>query len=345
MMRRFDFMREQSRYSPLFFISIICFFIFCLTTNVHAESNKVSFDAEAVLPENQQSDASYYDLQVKPDEKQNLILKVRNTSSNQIKVIVEANNALTNKNGAIDYSNHGEKLLGGPSFEDLISESQTVMLAPEEEKSVVFHLAIPKQGFDGTILGGFYCYEDTENKHKKNEGFSLRNKFAYTLGAKLTCTDKEIEPKFSLDEVTPGLENGYLTIFATLANAAPVIKSQLDVHAIVTKKGEEKPIKEFQKKVSFTPRTKFKLPLSWNNEPLKKGTYELAMDLKDGDGKKWHLKKIFEIKGTDEKLNHQAVKVNDKDEPNLLMYCLFGFTVVIILSLIWYINKLRRQLK
>ena len=108
MMRRFDFMREQSRYSPLFLLVSSASLFFVSPLNVHAESNKVSFDAEAVLPENQQSDAGYYDLQVKPGEKQNLILKVRNTSSNQIKVIVEANNALTNKNGAIDYSNHGE---------------------------------------------------------------------------------------------------------------------------------------------------------------------------------------------------------------------------------------------
>ena len=318
---------------------------FCGTLTAHAESNKVSFDAEAVLPENQQSDVSYYDLKVNPGEKQDLVLKLHNTSSNQIKVIIAANNAYTNKNGAIDYSKSGVKLLGSPSFEEMISGSQTILLAPAEEKEVVFHLKIPETGFDGTILGGFYCYEDKSNNEEKKEGFSLRNKFAYTLGVKLTCTDKEINPKFTLDKVTPGLENGYLAIFATLSNVEPVIKSQMDVHAVVTKKGEEKPIKEFQKKVSFAPRTRFELPLSWNNEPLKKGKYELAMDLKDEQGKKWQLKKSFEINGTDEKLNKQAVKVNNNTESNPLIYWLLGLTAIIIFSLIWYITKLRRQVK
>lgn len=344
-MRQRKFRRGQSRYSSLFFISAICCLLFFCSVTIHADSDKVSFDAEAVLPENQQSDASYYDLKVKPGEKQDLVLKLRNTSSNKIKVIIAANNAHTNKNGAIDYSKHGGELLGDPSFEKMISGSQTVSLRSAEEKEVVFQLNVPEEGFAGTILGGFYCYEDSNDQEKKNEGFSLRNKFAYTLGVKLTCTNKETEPKFTLDKVTPGLENGYLAIFATLSNAEPVIKSQMSVHAVVTKKGEEKPIKEFQKKVSFAPRTRFELPLTWNNDPLKKGKYELVMDLKDEEGKEWQLKKIFEIKGTDEKLNDQSVKVNNKNESFLFIYCLFGITVVIIISLIWYINKLHRRLK
>lgn len=83
-----------------------------------------------------------------------------------------------------------EKLLGSPTFEELISPSQTVELQGKETKEVSFQLNVPKNGFEGTILGGFYCYELTDGKEKEIKGFSLTNKFAYTIGAKLVVENK-----------------------------------------------------------------------------------------------------------------------------------------------------------
>lgn len=331
---------------PLFFIFILTFFIGMMPihsfADSDAETNKVAFDARAVLPENQQSEASYYDLKVVPGNSQKLILKLRNTSTKDIKVKVEANNAITNQNGAIDYSKHGEKLVGGPSFEELISDSQDVSLKPEEEKEVAFELKIPDKGFDGTVLGGFYCYEDTTGKEEQSKGFTLNNKFAYTIGAKLTCTNKDVQPDFALTKVTPGLDNGYLTVFADLENSQPVLMSRLAMHATVTKKGQKDILKEMDKKISFAPRTKFSLPISWNNDPLKKGTYELVIDLKNDEGKTWQLKKEFEIKGKDEELNTKAVEVN-KEKDNTFIYVIAALFLVIILVLVGYIYNMKRK--
>ncbi|EGP5710305.1 DUF916 and DUF3324 domain-containing protein [Enterococcus faecium] len=328
---------------PLFFVGIVFFALFYLSTNIFADSNKVSFDARAILPDNQQSEASYYDLKVTPGATQDLSLKLKNTTAKQIKVVVEANNACTNKNGAIDYSNHEAKLLGKPVFQDLISKSQTITLKPSEERDVTFQLKIPEKGFEGTILGGFYCYEDTKGKEEKNEGFSLKNKFAYTIGVKLVCSDKKVEPEFALTKVKPGLENGYLTLFANLENSEPVLKSKMDLHAVIKKKGEKEALHEFNQKVSFAPRTQFQIPFNLNNEPLKKGTYELSIQLKDDSGKKWSLYKEFEIKGDDEKLNKDAVEVNKENKDHSLFYILLVLCLIIIISLIGYITKLRRK--
>jgi cbb3-type cytochrome oxidase subunit 3 len=335
--------RRRREKTLLFFISMICLFLVGFPARTFAESNKVSFDAQAVLPENQQSDASYYDLKVQPGETQNLVLKLHNNRSEPTTVIIEANNARTNLNGVIDYSKHGQKIIGGPSFEEMISDPQTVTLKPEEDREVVFQLKIPDKGFDGTVLGGFYCYEDTRGKEEKSEGFSLKNKFAYTIGAKLNCSDKEIQPKFALTNVTPGLENGYLTIFADLENPQPLLMSKLAMYAVVTKKGEKKALREFDKKISFAPRTKFKLPINWDNEPLKKGKYELNMVLKNDKGQTWTLKKDFEIRGEDEKLNKKAVEVKETDENHLFVYSLLILCLVIIIGLIWYIYRLKNK--
>ena len=330
----------------IFFLFSVFFLVATFPLNGFAEADsktnsKVSFDAQAVLPENQQSEASYYDLKVAPGSSQKLVLKLRNTSTKDIKVNVEANNGVTNQNGAIDYSKHGEKLLGGPSFEELISKSQKIALKPEEEKEVVFELEIPEKGFDGTVLGGFYCYEDTEGKEEQAKGFTLNNKFAYTIGAKLICSSKEVQPKFALTKVTPGLDNGYLTVFADLENSQPVLMSKLAMHATVTKKGQKEVLKEMDKKISFAPRTKFSLPISWNNEPLKKGIYELNIDLKNEQGKTWQLKKEFEIKGKDEELNTKAVEV--KEQNHTMIYLIAALFLVIILVLVGYIFNLKRK--
>ncbi len=324
-------------------MSMFCLFLVGFPARTFAESNKVSFDAQAVLPENQQSDASYYDLKVQPGKTQNLVIKLRNNQSKPTTIIIEANNAHTNLNGVIDYSMHGQKTIGGPSFEEMISDPQTVTLKPEEEREIIFQLKIPEQGFDGTVLGGFYCYEKAQEKEVKDDGFSLKNKFAYTIGAKLNCSDKEIQPKFKLTNVAPGLENGYLTIFADLENPEPVLMSKMDMHAVIKKNGEKKALRVFDKKISFAPRTKFKLPLSWDNEPLKKGKYELNMQLRNNENKKWTLKKDFEIKGEDEQLNHKSVEVKEENEDHLLFYSLLAFCVVIILGLIWYIYRLKKK--
>lgn len=331
----------------LFFIYTICMIVLVFPVKIFAVSeekkNDISFDAQAVLPDNQQSEASYYDLKVQSGATQVLILKLRNTSTTQIKIKIEANNAVTNQNGSIDYSQHGAKLIGGPSFENLVSESQTVVLQPKEDREVHFQLKIPAEGFDGVILGGFYCYEDTKGEDKKEKGFSLKNKFAYTIGAKLSCSDKKIQQNLALKKVTPGLDNGYLTVFADMENLQPVLMSKLDMHVTVTKKGQKDVLKVLDKKISFAPRTNFHLPISWNNDPLKKGKYELTMHLTDDTGKKWLFQKDFEIKDTDEKLNEQAVEVKEVHNYTWLLYLMSIVFLGIILGLIIYIYKLKSK--
>lgn len=85
------------------------------------------------------------------------------------------------------------------------------------------------------------------------------------------------------------------------------------------------------------------MPISWNNEPLKKGKYELTMHLKNDAGKKWLFRKEFEIKGTDEKLNKQAVEVKDTKDYSWLLYLIGIVFLGIILGLIVYIYKLKSK--
>lgn len=309
-----------------------------------AAQNKVNFEAEALLPENQKSTASYYDLKVAPGQIQDLTIKLKNTSDEKVTVKVEANNAITNKNGVLDYSQHGQPLLEGPAFEAMISPPQAIDLGPKEEKNVSFQLRIPAEGFAGTVLGGFYCYEDKPENQEEQSSFSLANKFAYTIGVQLNESDKKLNPKLQLTKIKPGLENGYLTVFATLENQQPLIMSQLEMNAIVTKKGHKETLRELNKTVSLAPRSRFTFPINWENEPLKKGNYELKINLKDTTGKTWQLKKDFTIEGKDEDLNKKAVDVKEASNHSIIYLSLMIVVcLAIIVVLLGYIAKIRKK--
>ena len=118
--------------------------------------------------------------------------------------------------------------------------------------------------------------------------------------------------------------------------------SQLKMNAFVTKKGKSEKIRELSKQISVAPRSQFELPISWNDEALKKGLYELTIQLEDQNSKKWTLKKAFEIKGEDEKLNEEAVKIT-RPASNILLYFVIGSCILIILALFIYILKLRQN--
>lgn len=341
MMLQHNSSKRWERNTPFFFIPIL--FLFFLPVHIFADSNKVHFDAEALLPENQQSEASYYDLKVKPGEEQSLVFKLKNTSDEPVNVIVEANKATTNKNGAIDYSKHDVKILGTPSFEELVSKSQEVTLKPKEEREVTFQLKVPDKGFKGTVLGGFYCYENLKGKEGDNGGFQLRNRFAYTIGAKLVCTDADIIPDIRLTGVVPGLDDGYLAMIATLENPEPVLMSKLKMKATIIEKKGKKVLHEFHRKLSFAPQTKVDFPLSLNNEPLKKGKYELQMVIQNDKGKKWNLQKEFEVKDEDKKLNKKAVEVKESKNNDFVYPMLLTLFLIVILSLIYYIYRLKHK--
>lgn len=92
-------------------------------------------------------------------------MRLRNTSEKKEAI---GNNAVTNRNGVLDYSEHEAKLLNSPSFEELISESQIIELNPKEEKVVSFQLTIPKERFKGIVLGEFHLYEEQEDEKKRS---------------------------------------------------------------------------------------------------------------------------------------------------------------------------------
>ena len=158
---------------------IICIFIcstLFISTKVDAAS--MGYSVKANIPENQiDKDKSYFDLKMKPNEEQAITLTVSNSSEEKIELNIVPNNAKTNQNGVIDYSEENLKKDNSQvySLTDIISGKQKIALNPGETKEVSFQLKMPSEEIDGIVLGGFYIYkEDTDSKNT-SENIQIRN--------------------------------------------------------------------------------------------------------------------------------------------------------------------------
>lgn len=110
---------------------------------------------------------------------------------------------------------------------------------------------MPKESFDGIILGGFYVQEiNKEDKKKENNKVQIKNEFSYVIGVKLTGTDEVVKPKLKLNEVQAGLMNYRTVVTANLQNTEAVIINNLDVNARITKEGKKRSSTQ-RRKVSY----------------------------------------------------------------------------------------------
>lgn len=101
----------------IYIMTLLLTLIFPNSINASGKvNNQVTFNAEAILPKNQHSEVSYYDLRVRPGATQKLFIRLRNLTNAKQTIMVKTNNAITNQNGAIDYSKSNAPLLGGPTF-------------------------------------------------------------------------------------------------------------------------------------------------------------------------------------------------------------------------------------
>ncbi|MBO0441421.1 DUF916 and DUF3324 domain-containing protein [Candidatus Enterococcus ikei] len=318
--------------------------LFCGST-VFAE--EMSYSVQAVLPENQKSDVSYFDLHMNPSEEQELKLKLINYADQPSTIAVTPRDAFTNNNGMVDYSVDNPVLdkTMKHSFTDLVSEKQVVTLNAKEEKEIIFHLKMPKDSFDGEILGGFFVQEvkDKETSENSNEankeqksvsGVQLSNRFSYTIGVKLSETDNAIKPEVKLGDVQAGLVNGRTAFLATLRNVQSTTLKKATVEANVYQK--DKLIYTTKKeKLAMAPHSVFDYNISLENEEIRAGEYTLKLIVTSGE-EKWAFTKEFDVEKKEaEKFNKEAVEVV-KQPTNYWPWVVAGMGIILV-GLLGYI--------
>ncbi|WP_075578759.1 DUF916 and DUF3324 domain-containing protein [Enterococcus faecalis] len=328
----------------IYSLCIICFIAILPVEGAFAAD--MAYSVKANLPENQRNNEhTYFDLFMKPKQKQTISITFENHSEDPIELEVNYQSAQTNDNGVIDYKGTKEKKDSSLAYDlkELITGDQTVKLNSKEKKEVPYTITMPEQKFEGILLGGFHIHKK-DKEASTNQKVQIKNDYSYVIGLQLTETEKKVTPELKLNTAEPGLNNYRTTLFSNLQNTAATMITDMTVTAEVYKEnGTEVLHKTVKNNQSMAPNSNYNFPISWDNQAFQPGKYRLKLNAIDKTGHKWSFNKEFEIKNNVKKYNEDAVNIKDStNKNNYIVYVLalmLFFTVGIIIYLLLKIIK------
>lgn len=315
---------------------------------VHAASSSsagAGYTVSPVIGSNQISDVtSYFDLLVKPGSQQDLTVNISNTSSSDKKLRVSLTSAFTTDNGQIGYSPNKKT---DPSAKYYLSKigSQPINVTVPAGKTgkVTMKVNIPKNGFNGVLLGGIYVYDRTKQETSGN-GMTINNRFALVVGVQLQTTklaQQSVRPELKLMSVAPGMQNNKPAVLATIQNDTPTFFGQMDVVGKVSWRNSDKTLfTTKQYNYAMAPTSHFAYGI-FPDRGLNPGDYTLDLTAKSGK-RTWHFKKNFTILAADaNKINKKAGIKVDRSMPwwvwviiILLILLLIALLILIIVLLL-----------
>ena len=103
-----------------------------------AFANQFNFSVKAILPENQASKASYFDILMAPGQEQTLSVELSNSTDKTVTVEQGLASATTNLNGVVEYSPNKIKPDASLKYnmKDYVKLDQEIVLAPKTTKTV-----------------------------------------------------------------------------------------------------------------------------------------------------------------------------------------------------------------
>ncbi|MBK3913627.1 DUF916 and DUF3324 domain-containing protein [Listeria ivanovii] len=330
----------------LFLIVPLLFGLFPVS-QVSAAEGDVGYFVQAKIPTNQiDKKQTYFDLKMKPKQKQTVEIDVKNNSNEEIQVEASVNYASTNRTGTIDYtkndtSEQDESLKYSlPQIAKIADDQKLLTIPVNGTETVQVTIEMPKDTVDGVVLGAVQFKKKATEGTRKAKGVSIKNEYSYVVGMQLTETDKQVLPNINLISIKPSLVNYRTAIVAKLQNDQPVIINGLSIDAKIYEQDSTKVLHQTKKSnMTMAPNSSFDFAIDWENKPLEKGEYRLKMTATDGENTwKWDQKFTIDEKGQD--LNKEAVNI---EKSNMWLYV--GIAAGIFLGLVVIILIIVRRRK
>lgn len=332
-------------------ISLIFLFI---PTKVYSENKDetgsgADFGINIIYPKNQKNgESGYFDLQVKPKEKQVLKIKVSNYSEQENKISIKRQRSTTSDTGTISYKEFKKDKIKSnePDFNDIVSLKQNeVVLKPNESKVIEVNVALPEEVFNGEILGGIHFFKNSalEEWEKKK---TVVNRFSYSVPIIMREKEKKEKNNLSLNKVEASHRNYHNFIEATLVNNSPIRVKKLEIDGSIFKKGQKKAIytrKENEYKMA--PLSTLNFGFDLNDSKIIAGEYDVFLIVK-ADEQEYQFKDTFTIEETDaKKLNSESVYVEEDNMNLFILVLVFGFFLFLIGIFAYYYKKKNQKQK
>jgi len=313
-----------------------------------AKAESVGYSVSTVTPKNQDDKkVTYFALRVKPSQQQKLTIIIHNSSNSTKQFQVGVNQAMTNTNGVIDYSQNNPKLDSSMKvgIKNIFgnNDNQKVTVKAKSAKKVSVDYKMPAKKIDGMILGGVYVKElqNSKTDNKKN-GVTISNAFAYVVGVRLRESGIDVAPDMRLHTVKAGQINGYNQVQANLQNPRPGLMKSLKVVSKVTKQGSSKAIlTQTKQNMAMAPNTNFNYSIPWGDKQLSAGDYTLTLDAYAAGGYHWKFTKNFTI--TQKDINSLKNRINTPQKNYFWWFVAGGIIIVLLLAIIIYLLMKNRK--
>ncbi|MGX6962592.1 DUF916 and DUF3324 domain-containing protein [Vagococcus xieshaowenii] len=314
-----------------------------VTEEVTFASSGANFSVQPKIPENQKSSTSYFDLELKPNEKQTVEIEVFNDSNEEIEVIPELNRATTSDVGNINYlaSQTVDDSLIYNIEEFVTNNVESITLAPKESEVVKWQIQMPKEAFEGILLGGFRFSLAEGDK----EVTGIENRFAYTVGIVLSNSEEDIPVNLNLNDITTGQINYRNHVLVNLQNDMPRIIDDMAVEAKIYEKNSENPVFISERsQLRMAPNSSFNYGISTQETAFKPGSYTLELTA-NADGEEFSWRKDFEISNKEAKEHNKEAILIEDDSNNLWMWIAIAAVIVSVSIVIWTTKKRTNERK
>lgn len=350
--------------------------LFITSTTQAADTDKKpdqSVSVSTKLPDNQiDKNQSFFDLLLEKGQEQELEVVLTNNTDKEVTMETAANTAITNQNGAVDYSwdvetakkaaeKNNENKDNIPidlktikfdsslkyPFSTIASMDKEVVVPASSSVTTKVKVKMPDEDLPGVIAGGIYLSqkEATDAEEDNNQGVQIKNKFVYVVGVQMRQKEdiSELTPEMKLDKslILPMQINYRNYLGINLQNVEPVYIRDLTVTAKVYKKGSTEVLHETtQEMMKMAPNSNFNFGVNWDNQEFKGGTYRVTVTARAEDyDKEWSWDEEFTIdKELADKLNNQAVELEKTDYT--LYYIIAGIIgLLLLILLIIYLIK------
>ncbi|MGM0889238.1 MAG: DUF916 and DUF3324 domain-containing protein [Bacillota bacterium] len=326
-----------------FLIGLLVFiFIFNNFNLPYVQAAEMNFAVKALIPETQiDKTKTYFDLKMEPGQKQTIQVEMRNDTEKDVVVEVRPNAAVTNDNGVIEYT------ISDVEYDETLKYPFTELVTVEEEVTVKakgtymldITIQMPKEEYDGVILGGLYFIEKEEKEEEAgSQAVQIKNLYSYVIGVQLSETEAEVEPNMQLIKIEPAQVNYRNYVKATLQNTESTIIRDLNVDAAVYTENGSSILHETNREgLKMAPNSQFGFGINWENQPFKPGTYRLEMTADSGEFQ-WEWTEYFTIaREKAEDLNKQAVEL---EKSYLWLWIILGIIgLIILLYLVFLIGR------
>jgi len=306
-----------------------------------AENNsQVGFSVSPNYSDVQNKENSFFDLLVQPNSKQTIGVTVTNTSQNESNYTIKVNQASTNENGVIDYTDNKARPLESAPF-DLDKQAfykKKLKLSAGEAKQVPIILNIPDQPFKGEILGSVNV---TKKISKKEKAPQLVNQYSYVVGLRIREGTENSERDLSAGEAKPIVSFGKTGVTVPISNNQANTMGKITVDSVLKRDGKEIK-KETYKEREIAPNSIYPYSLSWDKKDYVPGKYQLSIVVTDAQSHKWTFNKVFNLKA-EEVSQIKDVAIHPKKENHRWIWGLIGSFLGIILGLLIYIFKNKRE--